>query len=77
MPTYSHYSIWHKFVIMADDKEGLRKHLADNGIETKDIYPRPLFKEPAFSKYKFKGSSWAESRTPAKNAATIPRPGNA
>jgi len=60
MPTYSHFSIWHKFIIMVDDKEGLRKYLADNGVETKDIYPRPLFKEPVFSKYKFRGSSSAK-----------------
>jgi len=71
MPCYSQASIWHKFIIMADDKEGLRKHLADNGIETKNIYPRPLFKEPVFSKHKYKGSSWAEITTRSNLALPI------
>lgn len=71
MPAYSHFSIWHKFIIMVDDKKGFRKHLEDNGVETKDIYPRPLFKEPAFSKHKFDGPSWVESITEGNVALPI------
>lgn len=44
--------IWHKFVVSARSKEGLRDYLAKYGIETKDIYPRPLYEEPLFQEYK-------------------------
>ena len=53
LPQESFYpeSIWHKFVILVDNKYDFMKYLSDNGIGTKDIYPRPIYKEPVFSRY--------------------------
>lgn len=54
LPTYPNGvdPIWHKFVIVVKSKEGLRDYLAKYGIQTKNVYPQPLYDEPIFYEYK-------------------------
>jgi len=39
---------YHKFVIELDDRDGLRRHLADQGIETRVHYEQPLHELSVF-----------------------------
>jgi len=42
-------SVYHLYVIQADDRDGLRQYLGDNGIATGLHYPIPLHRQPAYS----------------------------
>ena len=37
---------WHKYVIKLNDRNGLKHHLAINGVETKIHYESPLYEHP-------------------------------
>ncbi len=39
---------YHKFVIVADDRDGLLDYLSEHGIQTKIHYPIPLHRQPVF-----------------------------
>ncbi|MFB3902800.1 MAG: DegT/DnrJ/EryC1/StrS family aminotransferase [Acidobacteriota bacterium] len=41
--------IYHKYVLEADDRNGLKKHLLDAGIPTMIHYPAPIHRQPCFS----------------------------
>jgi len=40
---------YHKYTICAEDRDGLREHLAAKGIETLVFYPLPLHQQPCFA----------------------------
>lgn len=42
---------WLHYVIRAGDRDALRKHLSDHGIETGIHYPVPLHAQPAFAAF--------------------------
>jgi dTDP-4-amino-4,6-dideoxygalactose transaminase len=46
--------VWHLFVVRADDREGLQRHLAEHEIETLAHYPIPPHHQPAFASWKGK-----------------------
>ena len=48
-PEYEHG--WHQFVVRVSDRDGLRRHLAEHGINTGVHYPRTLPSQPALAKY--------------------------
>jgi dTDP-4-amino-4,6-dideoxygalactose transaminase len=39
---------WQKYVVLAEDRAGLQRHLAAHGVEAKPQYTRPLYREPLF-----------------------------
>lgn len=43
--------VWHLFVVRTADRDRLRKHLADSGIETLVHYPIPPYRQGAFAGY--------------------------
>ena len=53
LPEEKYYpeSIWNKFVMVVENKKTLSSFLIKNGIETKDIYSMPLYKEPIFEEF--------------------------
>jgi aminotransferase EvaB len=40
--------VWHQFVVRTPDREGLRAHLAANGVQTSVLYPIPVHQQPAY-----------------------------
>jgi dTDP-4-amino-4,6-dideoxygalactose transaminase len=47
-----HICVWHLFVIRCKERDELRQHLKECGIETAIHYPKPIFEQTA---YKFLG----------------------
>lgn len=43
------HHVWHKFVIMTDQRDALAASLRDRGIPTRVHYERPLHREPLFA----------------------------
>jgi len=44
---------WHLYVVKCKYRNKLKKYLKKNGIETMIHYPRPFYKQPAFSQFIF------------------------
>ncbi|MEG1574891.1 MAG: DegT/DnrJ/EryC1/StrS family aminotransferase, partial [Bacteroidales bacterium] len=44
-------SVWHQYIIRTENRDELKNHLAENGIETMIHYPTPLHKHEAYLKY--------------------------
>ncbi|MXR19609.1 DegT/DnrJ/EryC1/StrS family aminotransferase [Halobacterium bonnevillei] len=42
-------SVYHQYTVRADDREALRDHLADCGVDTGVYYPVPIHKQPAYA----------------------------
>jgi dTDP-4-amino-4,6-dideoxygalactose transaminase len=40
---------WHLFVVLAEDRDGLREHLAAHGVQTLVHYPRAIHRQAAFA----------------------------
>jgi dTDP-4-amino-4,6-dideoxygalactose transaminase len=40
-------SVYHAFVVLHEERDALRAHLAKLGIETKIHYPVPIYRQPA------------------------------
>ncbi|MFH1319479.1 MAG: DegT/DnrJ/EryC1/StrS family aminotransferase [Bacteroidota bacterium] len=45
--------IYHKYVIRVENRDDLRKYLADNGVKTMVHYSEALFEYPLFNNYKY------------------------
>jgi dTDP-4-amino-4,6-dideoxygalactose transaminase len=48
---YTKSHVWHLFVIRTEDREGLKKYLDKNGIETMIHYPIPPHKQAAYQEF--------------------------
>ena len=44
-----HEPAWHLFVVRTADRDGLREHLASQGVQTLVHYPRAIHRQPAFA----------------------------
>jgi dTDP-4-amino-4,6-dideoxygalactose transaminase len=44
-------SVWHLFVVRAADRDALKRHLAEQGIETEVHYPIPPHKQEAYREW--------------------------
>lgn len=60
IPQFHPQHTWHKYVIQTVYRDQLKKHLADNGIETKIHYPNLVPDEDLFHRYKgtFPTAEW-------------------
>ncbi|MCC8112974.1 MAG: DegT/DnrJ/EryC1/StrS family aminotransferase [Bacteroidales bacterium] len=43
--------VWHQYVVLVEDRDGFRKYLLDNGVETGVHYPRAPFDQPCYEEY--------------------------
>lgn len=41
--------VWHQYVVRSGHRDGLRKYLADNGVETDIHYPQPPHLQPCYA----------------------------
>ncbi|WP_336035068.1 DegT/DnrJ/EryC1/StrS family aminotransferase [Halobacterium yunchengense] len=43
------WSVYHQYTVRSDDRDALREHLADCGVDTGVYYPTPIHRQPAYS----------------------------
>lgn len=65
-------SVYHLFVIQVDDREGLKKHLADAGIGTGIHYPIPLHLQKAYAALNYRKGSLPVSEQCADRILSLP-----
>lgn len=51
LPEEPQEHVWHLFVVRAQDRDGLQKHLADSGIQTLIHYPVPPHRQAAYKEW--------------------------
>lgn len=65
-------SVYHLFVIQVDDREGLKKHLADAGIGTGIHYPIPLHLQKAYAALNYRKGSLPAAELSADRILSLP-----
>jgi dTDP-4-amino-4,6-dideoxygalactose transaminase len=60
------------YSLLADERDALKKHLADRGIAGHVYYPAPLPHQPAFRRYAPEGRSWPHAESAARRQLAIP-----
>lgn len=66
------YSVYHTFVIQADRRNDLQKHLSINGIETKIHYPIPIHLQPAAKELGNETGSFPITEHQARRILSLP-----
>jgi len=65
-------SVYHLYVILADDRDGLQKFLGDKGIATGLHYPLPLHLQKAYDRLGYKQGSFPVTEKVAKTLLSLP-----
>jgi dTDP-4-amino-4,6-dideoxygalactose transaminase len=65
-------SAWAQYTIQCDDRETLRRALADQGIPTAIYYPRPMHLQPAYAAHGAGVDSLPVSEALAKRVLSLP-----
>ncbi|MBN1905424.1 MAG: DegT/DnrJ/EryC1/StrS family aminotransferase [Deltaproteobacteria bacterium] len=65
-------SVYHIYLILVDDRDGLQKHLAGKGIGTGLHYPVPLHLQKAYANMGFKEGDFPVSEKVAKRLLSLP-----
>jgi len=65
-------SIYNQYTLICDDRDGLMKHLQDNGIGCAVYYPLPLHMQECFSELGYKAGDLPVSETMARKVLSIP-----
>ena len=65
-------SVYHLYVIEVDDREGLREHLAADGIASGVHYPIPLHQQPALRTVDFGADDLAVTERAASRILSLP-----
>jgi len=65
-------SVYHLYVILVDDREGLQKLLGDKGIATGLHYPLPLHLQKAYEHLDYKEGSFPVTEKVAKTLLSLP-----
>ncbi|MFA9379598.1 MAG: DegT/DnrJ/EryC1/StrS family aminotransferase, partial [Acetanaerobacterium sp.] len=63
---------WHMYVLLYEERDRLREHLAQKGIATGVYYPVPLHLQPAFAPLGYKEGDMPEAEYLARRALAIP-----
>jgi dTDP-4-amino-4,6-dideoxygalactose transaminase len=70
MPGVKH--IYHLYVIQADERDALKQHLAEQGIETGLHYPVPLHLQQAYESLGYKAGDFPVSESLARRILSLP-----
>lgn len=65
-------SVYHLYVIRARDRDGLRRHLAKQGIETGLHYPVPLHLQPAYAGLGYARGDFPVAERAAQRVLSLP-----
>ncbi|HJE58253.1 MAG TPA: DegT/DnrJ/EryC1/StrS family aminotransferase [Nocardiopsis listeri] len=60
------------YTLLCEDREGLRDHLAAEGVATHVYYPRILPEQPAFTSHARPGGHWPRAREAAHRNISLP-----
>jgi dTDP-4-amino-4,6-dideoxygalactose transaminase len=64
--------VWHLYVVRVPDREGLKKSLADTGVDTAIHYPIPLHLQKAYCSLKYAKGSFPVSETVSAQIVSLP-----
>jgi dTDP-4-amino-4,6-dideoxygalactose transaminase len=64
--------VYHLYVIQAEDREALRDHLAQRGIETGLHYPIPLHQQEAYVSLGYRTGDFPVTETAAQHILSLP-----
>lgn len=64
--------VYHQYVVRAARRDGLRTHLAGEGIETNVFYPQPLHLQPALRDLGFKAGQFPVAEEAAREVVALP-----
>jgi dTDP-4-amino-4,6-dideoxygalactose transaminase len=64
--------VWHLFVIRTKDRDGLRRHLGEWGVETGVHYPVPVHKQPALRRQEGVDNALPVTEGAAKEVVSLP-----
>ena len=65
-------AVWHLYVVRSADRDRLRTHLAERGIETGLHYPIPVHLQPAFGDLGYTAGAFPTSERDAREAVSLP-----
>jgi dTDP-4-amino-4,6-dideoxygalactose transaminase len=65
-------SVYHLYVILLDDRDGLQQYLAEKGISTGLHYPLPLHLQKAYSHFGYKRGDFPVSEQAADRLLSLP-----
>jgi dTDP-4-amino-4,6-dideoxygalactose transaminase len=65
-------AVYHLYVVCVQDREGLRKHLADAKIDTGIHYPVPLHLQKAYSNFGYKQGDFPVTEKVASEILSLP-----
>jgi len=68
--TEEEFNTFHTFVIQAEQRDNLKDHLSNQGIETAIHYPIPIHNQPASKNYNF--GNYPNTEEQAKRILTLP-----
>ena len=71
-PNSNQFSTYHKFVIQAKNRNELRKHLYNNGIETKIHYSTLLHEQKLLNNFEFKTHNLQNSEYAQEKVLSLP-----
>jgi len=65
-------AVWHLYVVRCADRDRVRAHLAEGGVETLVHYPVPPFDQPAYGELKTRQTTFPIARRLAAEVLSLP-----
>ena len=63
---------WHQYVVRAQRRDALMRHLAERGVESRVFYPLPLHLQPALAHRGYRAGQFPVAEQAAREALSLP-----